>query len=65
MSILKVARMGHPILRTKTTPVSQADITTAPIQRLIDDLIETMLEYHGAGLAAPQYTRTCACSWRR
>ncbi|MEK6630491.1 MAG: peptide deformylase [Acidobacteriota bacterium] len=54
MSILKVARMGHPILRTKTTPVSQADITTAPIQRLIDDLIETMLEYHGAGLAAPQ-----------
>lgn len=58
MSILKVARMGHPILRTRTSPVPPAEITTAPIQRLIDDMIETMLEYHGAGLAAPQVHQT-------
>jgi peptide deformylase len=54
MSILKVARMGHPALRTKTRTVSPADITSAPVQRLIDDMIETMLEYNGVGLAAPQ-----------
>jgi peptide deformylase len=54
MSILKVARMGHPALRTKTGLVSPADITSVRIQRLIDDMIETMLEYDGVGLAAPQ-----------
>ena len=54
MSILKVSRMGHPVLRTKVKPVAPGEITTAPIQRLIDDMIQTMLEYHGVGLAAPQ-----------
>jgi peptide deformylase len=54
MSILKVARMGHPVLRKKTKPVPEADIAAAPIQRLIDDMTRTMLEYNGAGLAAPQ-----------
>jgi peptide deformylase len=54
MSILKVSRMGHPILRKKVRPVPPAEITAAPIQRLIDDMTQTMLEYHGAGLAAPQ-----------
>jgi peptide deformylase len=54
MSILKVSRMGHPVLRTKVKPVAPADITSAPVQRLIDDMVQTMLEYHGVGLAAPQ-----------
>jgi peptide deformylase len=54
MSILKVSRMGHPILRKKVRPVPPAEITAAPIQRLIDDMAQTMLEYNGAGLAAPQ-----------
>jgi peptide deformylase len=54
MSILKVSRMGHPVLRKKLKPVPPADITTAPVQRLIDDMLQTMLEYHGVGLAAPQ-----------
>ena len=54
MSILKVARMGHPVLRTKTPVLERADIKTAAVQRLIDDMIETMYEYHGVGLAAPQ-----------
>ncbi len=53
MSILKVSRMGHPILRKKTKAVAPADITTAPFQQLIDDMSQTMLEYDGAGLAAP------------
>jgi len=54
MSILKVSRMGHPVLRKKVRPVPPAEITSGPIQRLIDDMAQTMLEYNGAGLAAPQ-----------
>jgi peptide deformylase len=46
--------MGHPVLRKKAMPVTPAEITAAPVQRLIDDLTQTMLEYNGAGLAAPQ-----------
>jgi peptide deformylase len=54
MSILKVARMGHPVLRTKARPLERADIRGAAIQTLIDDMFHTMGEYHGVGLAAPQ-----------
>ena len=54
MSILKVARMGHPVLRTKARGLDRADIKRPAVQSLIDDMIETMIEYHGVGLAAPQ-----------
>ena len=46
--------MGHPVLRVKTSPVPQAEITGVQVQNLIDNMIQTMLEYHGVGLAAPQ-----------
>src|SRR5688572_7276255 len=54
MSILKVARMGHPVLRQRTQLVDKHEIRTADFQKLIDDMIETMDEYAGIGLAAPQ-----------
>ena len=54
MSILKVARMGHPVLRQMTRPVDKHEIRTPEFQKLIDDMIETMDEYSGIGLAAPQ-----------
>jgi peptide deformylase len=54
MAILKVARMGHPVLRAKALPVAPGQIRSAPVQRLIDDMFETMREYSGIGLAAPQ-----------
>lgn len=54
MAILKVARLGHPALRAKALPVAPADIKTPRVQRLIDDMFETMGEYSGIGLAAPQ-----------
>lgn len=54
MSILKVSRMGNPVLRRKTRPVPLGEIASAPVQRLIDDMTQTMAEYHGVGLAAPQ-----------
>ncbi|MXY25072.1 MAG: peptide deformylase [Acidobacteria bacterium] len=57
MSILKVARMGHPVLRTPTPPLEPSDISSPEIQRLIDDMFETMNEYAGIGLAAPQVHR--------
>src|SRR3974390_1213161 len=54
MAILKVARMGHPVLRTRGRALDRGEIKGATIQKLIDDMIETMVEYHGVGLAAPQ-----------
>lgn len=54
MSILKVARMGHPVLRTKARAVEPREILTPSFQKLIDDMFETMSEYSGIGLAAPQ-----------
>jgi peptide deformylase len=54
MSILKVARMGHPVLRRRARPLEKADVRNPAVQKFIDDMIETMYEYHGVGLAAPQ-----------
>jgi peptide deformylase len=54
MSILKVARMGHPVLRERARPVSKSNLRDPLVQKLIDDMIDTMHEYHGVGLAAPQ-----------
>jgi peptide deformylase len=54
MSILKVARMGHPVLRTPARPLERAEIKSPAIQKLIDNMIETMVEYRGVGLAGPQ-----------
>jgi peptide deformylase len=54
MSILKVARMGHPVLRRKARAIEKSEIKGTPVQKLVDDMIDTMVEYHGVGLAAPQ-----------
>jgi peptide deformylase len=54
MSILKVARMGHPVLRARARAIDPADIASPRIQQLIDDMFQTMHEYQGVGLAAPQ-----------
>jgi peptide deformylase len=54
MSLLKVARMGHPVLRSRARSVDRTDLKQPALQRLIDDMIDTMHEYHGVGLAAPQ-----------
>ena len=54
MSILKVAQMGHPVLRTPAERVDPETIPTQDFQRLVDDMVETLAEYEGIGLAAPQ-----------
>lgn len=50
--------MGHPVLRQRGRPVEKAELQSAPVQTLIDDMIETMNEYNGVGLAAPQVHRS-------
>ena len=54
MAILKVARMGHPVLRQKCQAIDPKQITGPAVQGLIRDMFETMIEYNGVGLAAPQ-----------
>ena len=52
MAILKIARMGHPVLNAQAQAVS--DPKGAEIRRLVNDMVETMIDANGAGLAAPQ-----------
>ena len=52
MSILKIARMGHPVLMGTARAIE--DPTSAPVHQLVSDMVETMLDAPGIGLAAPQ-----------
>ena len=52
MALLKIARMGHPVLLARAEPVR--DPASPAIAQLIEDMIETMDDASGAGLAAPQ-----------
>lgn len=46
--------MGHPVLRAKARTVDKAELKNAAVQQFIDSMIDTMYEYSGVGLAAPQ-----------
>jgi peptide deformylase len=52
--ILKVARIGHPVVRLPARDLTREEMRSPALQRLIDDMVETMHEYDGVGLAAPQ-----------
>ena len=52
MAILKIARMGHPILLKKADKVE--NIPDPNVNSLVQDMIDTMLDFNGVGLAAPQ-----------
>jgi peptide deformylase len=54
MGILKVARIGHPAIRTPARPLTPEEIASPALQKVIDDMIDTMKDYDGVGLAAPQ-----------
>ncbi len=54
MAIRKIARLGEPVLRRAAQPVAPEQIGSAELQRLIDDMVQTMRDANGAGLAAPQ-----------
>ena len=54
MSILKVARLGHPVLRIPSQSLTKEELASSAVQTLIDNMMQTMVEYSGVGLAAPQ-----------
>jgi peptide deformylase len=52
MAILKIARMGHPVLSARAQEVP--DPTSRDVRQLVEDMLETLADISGAGLAAPQ-----------
>ncbi len=54
MAILKVSRLGHPVLREKASDVDAKDVKAGKFRPLIEDMIDTMRAYEGVGLAGPQ-----------
>jgi peptide deformylase len=54
MAIRKIARLGHPVLRQKCREVTREEISSPEMRRLVRDMIDTMHDYGGVGLAAPQ-----------
>lgn len=54
MALRPIVRLGHPALRTPAEPLGEDQLASREIQTLIDDMLETMREAGGVGLAAPQ-----------
>lgn len=54
MTILKIAHIGHPVLRQPAKAVTKEELLSVEMQAFIDDLIDTMRDADGAGLAANQ-----------
>jgi len=54
MAIRKIATIGHPVLREVARPISREELRSSSVQRFIDDLVETMHDANGAGIAANQ-----------
>ncbi|MCC7536033.1 MAG: peptide deformylase [Deltaproteobacteria bacterium] len=63
MTLRKIATIGHPVLRRRARAVTREELETPTMQAFIDDLVETMRDARGAGLAAIQIyepVRICA-----
>ena len=54
MTVREILHVGNPLLRDRSRELTLDELRAPETQRLIDDLIDTMREYHGIGLAAPQ-----------
>jgi peptide deformylase len=54
LAILKVAQLGHPVLRQKAEPVPKDMLGRPGLEKLVEDMVDTLREYEGLGLAAPQ-----------
>ena len=63
MAIRKIAQIGHPVLRQVARTVTREELASPPMQQFIDDLVETMHDADGAGLAAIQvYEPVAICA---
>jgi peptide deformylase len=54
VTLLKIAHIGHPVLRNRAREVEREELLAPETQRFIDDLVETMRDANGAGIAATQ-----------
>jgi peptide deformylase len=54
MAVREILRLGHPALRTPAEPVPDDRIASPEVQQVVDDLIDTLRNSGGVGLAAPQ-----------
>ena len=54
MPVRKIIRMGHPTLRKIARQLSPEELRSDGVQRLVEDMVETLADYQGVGLAAPQ-----------
>jgi len=52
VAILKIAKLGHPVLIKKTNEIN--DLSSIDLKKIVFDMSETMVDYNGIGLAAPQ-----------
>jgi peptide deformylase len=67
MAIRKIATLGHPVLREVARKLTREELAAPAMQTFIDDLVETMHDANGAGLAANQVyepVRICAIEVR-
>jgi peptide deformylase len=54
VAVLRVAKLGSPVLRARASEIETHDLKRGRLKSFFDDLLETMVEYNGTGLAAPQ-----------
>ena len=54
MPLLEIARLGHPKIRSGAERVSVEQLQSSAVQQFIDDMVETMRDANGVGIAAPQ-----------
>jgi peptide deformylase len=54
MAVRKIVRMGHPVLRQVARPLTDEEIRSRELRALLDDMVDTLRDYGGIGLAAPQ-----------
>ncbi len=67
MPFLKIATLGEPVLRERSREIDVDELASVEVQTFIDDLVDTMRDADGAGLAAPQVfnpIRICAIEVR-
>ena len=53
VAVRRIIRMGHPTLRQIAAPVEPADLGSPTFKRLVEDMVDTLRDYGGVGLAAP------------
>lgn len=54
MTVRRITEIGNPVLRMTSMPVSEDDFGSDPLMGFVQDLVDTMRDYDGVGIAAPQ-----------